>query len=200
MPTGYTDGVAKGEITDFKDYALMCARNFGACILLRDEPLNSEIPEFMPSDYYPDKIKECKEKLQKFTTSSDDSLRLEMDAEYKEDLQGYYERKEKNEITLARYNKMLEKAKKFKAPTEGHENYAKFLVSQLEESISFDCDRSWDKQPFPPFYDKWKKEKVTKLKKDLSYYEEEYEKEVKRTNERNEWVNALKQALAEFSQ
>ena len=46
MPTGYTSGVATGEIKDFKTYALQCARAFGACIMLRDEPMSDEIPKF----------------------------------------------------------------------------------------------------------------------------------------------------------
>ena len=46
MPSGYTEGVASGKVTEFKEYALLCARAFGACISLRDEPLSLEIPEF----------------------------------------------------------------------------------------------------------------------------------------------------------
>jgi len=46
MPTGYTCQVQDGMITEFKEFALLCARNFGACITLRDEPLSPDIPEF----------------------------------------------------------------------------------------------------------------------------------------------------------
>jgi hypothetical protein len=42
MPTGYTAGVADGTITEFREYALLCARAFGACIMLRDEPVEEQ--------------------------------------------------------------------------------------------------------------------------------------------------------------
>lgn len=36
MPTGYTADIKDG--IDFKTYAMNCARAFGACVMLRDEP------------------------------------------------------------------------------------------------------------------------------------------------------------------
>lgn len=51
MPTAYTADIAKG-IT-FKQYAMNCARAFGALIDLRDKPANCEIPDVVyPSDYH----------------------------------------------------------------------------------------------------------------------------------------------------
>ena len=35
MPTGYTAAVCSGEITEIKDFALSCARAFGALITMR---------------------------------------------------------------------------------------------------------------------------------------------------------------------
>jgi hypothetical protein len=45
MPTGYTDCVRSGEVTEFADFAMKCARAFGACIEMRDEPSGTPIPE-----------------------------------------------------------------------------------------------------------------------------------------------------------
>jgi hypothetical protein len=52
MPTGYTADIKDG--IDFKTYAMNCARAFGACVMLRDEPGGGErIPDaFEPSDYH----------------------------------------------------------------------------------------------------------------------------------------------------
>jgi hypothetical protein len=71
MPTGYTEGVSKGEITDFKVYALRCARAFGACVMLRDEPVTDEIPEFEPSDYHQKRLKEAQTQLAEFNAMLD---------------------------------------------------------------------------------------------------------------------------------
>lgn len=43
MPTGYTANIKNG-IT-FEEFALDCARNFGALIIMRDEPKDAPIPE-----------------------------------------------------------------------------------------------------------------------------------------------------------
>ena len=43
MPTGYTAYVQDGVITEFADFAMKCARAFGALIDMRDESLDAEI-------------------------------------------------------------------------------------------------------------------------------------------------------------
>lgn len=45
MPSAYTAPVQDGKITEFKDFAILCARAFGACIDMRDDPLDKPIPE-----------------------------------------------------------------------------------------------------------------------------------------------------------
>lgn len=59
MPTGYTHGVQDGTVTEFRDFALICARAFGATILMRDDPMDAPIPdEFQSSTYHLDRLKE----------------------------------------------------------------------------------------------------------------------------------------------
>lgn len=45
MPTGYTSIIDDNENVTFKEYALRCARGFGALMHLRDESLDKEITE-----------------------------------------------------------------------------------------------------------------------------------------------------------
>lgn len=56
MPTGLTNPIYEGrENFTFEDFAMRCARNFGAFVDLRDEPLDMEIDidkHFQPSGYY----------------------------------------------------------------------------------------------------------------------------------------------------
>jgi len=60
MPTGYTYPVVEGKITEFSDFALSCARAFGALITMRDDPHDTPIPEtFEPSDYNAKKLAEA---------------------------------------------------------------------------------------------------------------------------------------------
>jgi len=44
MPTGYTAEIYEGEKeVTFEKFALTCARAFGACITIRDEPMSASI-------------------------------------------------------------------------------------------------------------------------------------------------------------
>lgn len=63
MPTGYTADIKDG-IT-FKTFVMNCARAFGACVELRDEPGGGEkIPEsFQPSNYHADKVLAARQEL-----------------------------------------------------------------------------------------------------------------------------------------
>ncbi len=38
MPSGYTENIYYGKKVAFKDFALGCARAFGACVMQRDDP------------------------------------------------------------------------------------------------------------------------------------------------------------------
>jgi len=39
MPSGFTSDIYDGKKITFKDFTLKCARAFGACIHLRDDPI-----------------------------------------------------------------------------------------------------------------------------------------------------------------
>ena len=61
------------------------------------------------------------------------------DADLRSEVQYYEESLSERRLKRQRYESMLEKARSFKPPSEDHKPYAAFLVSQLEESIEWDC-------------------------------------------------------------
>lgn len=196
MPTGYTADVADGKITDFTEYALQCARNFGACIMLRDEPLSSEIPEFKPCDYNAKELDRAEKKLSEFLAMNESQRREVHAAEHAKNIetaeQGIAEKAEKRQ----RYEAMLAKAKAFKSPSPDHDNYAQFLVSQLEESIEWDCGTSYyDELKQPITFEAWQSKKIKDLHHDIEYHRNAHREEVERTESRNRWVRQLKESL-----
>lgn len=196
MPTGYTAGVATGEIKDFKTYALQCARAFGACVMLRDEPMSDEIPEFKPSDHYEKSLAKAQADLAAFTAMNREQKEALYRKECDERIEYAKKRIAENVAQRQRYEDMLSQAKEFRAPTSDHNEYAKFLITQLEESIKFDCDRDYyEKQLQAPSYIEWAKEKVRSLKWDIEYSERNHREELQRTASRNKWVKDLKAAL-----
>ena len=197
MPTGYTDCVSNGEVTDFKTYALRCARAFGACIMLRDEPVTDEIPEFEPSDHNKKCLEEAEKQLAEFNamTAADKLAMFERESVVR--IKSAKEGIERKQQQLDRYNAMLAKAKAFKAPTKDHAEYAKFLVQQLEESIRFDCGGDFYEKMLEEQqgFDDWCDSKLQSLVHDIQYHRKAMKEEIQRTETRNKWVKDLKTAL-----
>lgn len=196
MPTGYTAGVADGTITDFSEYAMRCARAFGACIMLRDEPVSAEIPEFEPSDHHAKALDQAKSQLDALQKMNDTAQRRLWAKERAN--AAIVTRKRLGEIAnqQSRYESMLERAKAYNAPTPDHEKFAEFLVIQLEESIKFDCDTSYyEEQAEPDSFEVWRDSKIDKLNWSIDYHAKKHAAEVLRTKERNEWVRMLKVSL-----
>lgn len=196
MPTGYTVDVADGKITDFTEYALQCARAFGACIMLRDEPISSEIPEFEASDYNAKALAKAERDLSQFLAMNESQRRELHAAEHAKNIEaaerGIAEKAEQRQ----RYEAMLTKARAFKSPSPDHDNYARFLVSQLEESIQWDCGTSYyDELKQPIAFEEWQSKRIKDLHRDIEYHRNAHREEVERTASRNRWVRELKQAL-----
>lgn len=199
MPTGYTAGVADGSITSFKDYALMCARAFGASLHLRDESLSIDLPEEEESTYstyYNDKLRETQAELDKISSMSESDLLALYKEEHDNNISYINDRISENNLIKDRYTAMLEFAKRFNPPSDKHINYCKFLISQLKESIDFDCDISYyEKQKKGKSFAEWLSDKKKDLNYLLAYYQEQLEKETERINSNNKWIRDLKEAL-----
>lgn len=196
MPTGYTADIASGKLTDFNEYALQCARAFGACIMLRDEPMSSEIPAFEPSTYHREAMEKAKAELSTLDRMTTDDCLVAQSKELADAVEYRDKRLAEMAEELQRYETMLAKAKAFVAPTPDHGDYARFLVTQIEEAIKFDCDTSYYQKPIERLpIEQWLQERRALLLKDIERHAKEQAAEEARTVSRNEWVNALKRAL-----
>lgn len=195
MPTGYTAAVQKG--ISFDEYALNCARAFGALVTMRDEPSDKAIPEKLePSDYHLKAKVELESKLKDFSVignieASKRALK-EFDA-----AELYRANKLKEEgVIEGRYNEMLSKAKEWVSPSKDHDKLKEFMISQLEESIKFDCGSSYYEKPTAKITgDQWLSEQIGKAHKDIAYHIGKYREEVKRTDSRNEWIDLLRKSI-----
>ena len=197
MPTGYTAGVQSGKVTDFSEFAMQCARAFGALIMMRDEPSSAEIPErFEPSNFNLKRKAEAEAELKRLEVMTDEEIKVARDvAEAKRiaDRTNYNDTKAEQK---ERYEAMLAKVDCWVPPTVDHAEMKKFMRDQLIESIDFDCSPStWDEDPLPPAED-WHKNQVNKAHQDITYYEEKHNEEVARTESRNEWLRQLRESLA----
>lgn len=194
MPTGYTAAIADG-IT-FQQYALTCARAFGALIEMRDEPMDAAIPdEFKPSTYHAEAVAVATAQLAKVKDMTPEQARLEADREFAAACAAYDKRIADRDALRTKYNDMLAKVQAWQAPTPEHAEYKKFMADQIQQSIDFDCSDSYDSAPECKSTDGWIAIAQAQAERDIRYHTEKHAEEVARAASRTAWVKALRDSL-----
>ena len=202
MPTSYTVPIYEGEENfTFKKFAMRCARNFGALIEMRGEPLDAEIDFdkcFQPSDYYKKALERVEKEYQEFLDNppTAEELGKKYDEKVNNVFEKFLERKESRKALQERYAAMLEQVKVWEPPTEEHDNLKEFMISQLQRSMDYDCvvysPHTDDREEYIKYH-----MSPDPLLKEIAYYKERYEKEVELCNNRKQWVIKLMESLKE---
>lgn len=195
MPTGYTSGLTTE--TSFPEFAMKCARAFGALIEMRDEPADAPIPEFKPSDYHCEALAKARVRLAELQQTPDEQLRERMRAKWEESERRKSERRGGTDKQRLAYESMLGKVRDWSPPTPDHSELRSFMIQQLEESIQFDCTVSHETAAPVPDFEAWKAKAIASATGDITHHQAEWDKEVKRVNSRNLWVKQLRESLAQ---
>lgn len=196
MPTGYTAAVQDGSITEFDDFAMQCARAFGALVMMRDQPVGAPIPErFEPSDFNQKKMEEAKAELRRLQALSMEEATAERDIAEAKRLAERANYTDRQNEQRDRYKAMLTKARAWEPPTPDHVDMKRFMIEQLSESIDFDCTPSpYNSEPLPDVAE-WLAEKIKQAEDDVIYHTEKHAEEVARTESRNQWLADLRESL-----
>ena len=196
MPTGYTADIKDG--ISFNTFAMNCARAFGATISLRDEGGGGEIiPEvFAPNDYHQKALAASREELQALESMTPMECSLKAAADYTAAENRRTERLRELDDLRQKYDDMLVCAESWTAPTPEHVGLKDFMVQQIKESIKWDCGTSYYDEPTKNQTAlEWIEQAKAKAIRDIEYHKEQYAAEVKRTEDRNAWVAALRASL-----
>ena len=191
MPTGYTAIINDKPNITLKEFTLRCARAFGACIEQRDDDINKLPKKQVVSTYHLDELNKAIKELNHFKNTPKKQLLKEMAIrleKLKVDSKKQNEkcRKEKAEMKK-NYESMLEKVNKWEIPSIEHQGLKNFMISQITESMDWDCKEYPDSEidyTTEEFYNKT----LNDLKRDIKYHEEKYNDEVKRVNSQNKWI------------
>lgn len=203
MPTGYTAKIAEG--IEFEEYALLCARQFGVCITMRDDPWDAPIPEkFEESDYHKRSLAEAEADLAEFKSATTDQLKAKFESEKVERVKPLKEGLEEKRELLKKYEKMLAQVRLFEAPSEDHVNFRDFMESQITQSIEFDCNLEYYAKELKAVdewtFDSWKEMTEENLTRSVEYHKEQMEAETNRTDNRNKWISQLRTAIEETNE
>lgn len=198
MPTGYTAPIHDGDEITFEDFALRCARNFGAFIMQRDEPMSTPAaPRFEPQTrYYDEQIEKATDRLALLKGWSWDETVEQFRIERERQEKRYQEAQEKDAAMTARYDGMIAQVEAWQ-PSERWRRLKAFMLEQLEESKRFDCGvgdylkpKTWGQSP-----DEWRQAEIENAERDLARGRKSRQEEIDRTNERNEWAADLYASL-----
>lgn len=196
MPTGYTAAILEDPNLTFKDFALTCARAFGALISLRDEPLDTPIPDSLQeNDYYANRLDEAKKALAHLMSLTYEQIAAAAKADYATTCERYAELREERRNNRLKLEAMLAKVEAWTPPTADHIQLKSFMIEQINSTIGFDGSDSFYNDPAEPTPQEWFNETKAKLERDIEYNTEQQRNESVRTAERNAWIKALRESL-----
>lgn len=195
MPTGYTANIKDG-IT-FKQFAMQCARAFGALIMMRDDPFDAPIPdEILPDTSYHDRgIRTAQAEVRKFKKMTHLDMIRGAAAATKKEL-AYWRKSQKEDIELRKkYQAMIDKVQAWTPPTPDHKCVKDFMLQQLTDSLKWDCHGADTPKPKPFTGKEWHADRLKGAQRDLAYHQDERKKEIERAAARNKWLKAYREAI-----
>lgn len=193
MATGYTYRVIE-EDQSFEDFALHCMTAFGACIEQRDS--NDIKPKLRKIDtYHYDKIKETAKKLSDFLDKSDEDIQKEIDNQYQKDVEYYESKKEKDAKIKTKLLEFKERIYKLNFPEGDYNQYKKFMLEQIDETIKFDCSGRFYNKPVKPSLNEYKNSKIGSYEHRINYHKDAWEKHQKNVEASNNWIKGAAKAI-----
>jgi hypothetical protein len=198
MPTGYTAKLYEGEQVTFPQFAMECARAFGALIEMRDQAPGVPIPdEFKPSPFYAEQHEKAKARIAEVSAWNLETAQRESQAAYDAEVARNAELDAQRSERRIRYEAMLAEAEAWQPPTEEHAGLKDFMVQQLRESIDFDC-KPWSEivdEPVRLPGVTFKGRELEKARADAARAVKYMDEEAERAKGRTEWVRALRASL-----
>lgn len=198
MSTGYTNKISEG--CTFEEFVWSCARAMGANVMMRDDPMNAKIRKYKVSSYHLKELKKAKQKLTKLHTMSLDQIEKCCEKHNRTLIAIDKRRKTTVKSLHTKYEAMLEKVTKWNPPSPDHKPFKDFMISQIEDSIKFDCsiDTDDDTEPDQKLTltpREWIARQIESAQWDIDYHTKEYAKECERTNGRNKWNSQLAKSV-----
>lgn len=194
MPTGYTHAVCDGKITEFPEFAMTCARAFGALITMREEPASAEIPEEIVPDtkYYDERLAEDMKRMGEVQAMSMQDANTTALEEHRSALASRAKYLADKDAEAARLNAMIAKVRAWEPPTPDHVEMKKFMIDQLTISLPGNYAPE-----IPALLDgaAWRQKEIDRLADSVVRYKKEIAKEIERASGRTAWVKALRTSL-----
>lgn len=195
MPTEYTARVADGSVTDFRTFALTCARAFGPCILQRDQAI-SVLPELREvAFYYRESVALATARLARVSGMTLQDAEVASEAEWKERDAQFQQSLDDAAVQENRYNAMRANVVQWEAPTSDHQALKTFMLDQLREGKKWDA-QSYLTPPLKRTAESWLVLEQAAAQLDLEHATRNFAEEQERCDKANAWITALYDSLS----
>jgi hypothetical protein len=209
LPMARTGGVRDDEMTgyvhvmldhhqDFPRFAWSCARDFGALVHMRDEPMDAPITYPEVSDYHEQALRECSEELERLLSLSEAereargvALRTNALVSLERTVREYLEK-------VARCRAMLAQVEAWEPPTPLHEGLKNFMREQLLTSIG-NAEEYYPallEEARAKDHREYFQQAVKEARWGIDYHTQQLEEERERVAERIAWLDGLKSSLS----
>ena len=200
MSTGYTHRVIEGEIDNLEDFAKLCMRAFGAVIHMREDSLDVEYYPPTQSTYYKDALKRKMVELEKMKNQKDEQIVQDMLNELNEREEQIKEGIDKTKKIAEKLTKLIAEVIMWDPPTEDHQELKQFMLDQLHSTLDMDGNPEYyenelrevqEKKKIKPDPKKIRESTIKAINRDIKYYEQQQREDIKRCNDRTEWIEQL---------
>lgn len=190
MPTGYTSILDEKPDTTFEQFALRCARAFGALVHMRDDSMDAVLPEQIePSPYYLKSLEDSVAEVSRLEAMTEQERKEYGASAIAKNNERHEEAKAEFERTNAAYCRMRDEVRNWEAP-EPLVSMKRFMLDQLNTGKPSDYSKPDERQPL----EAWAKD-LESAKTSCKYRREAWEEEKERADSRNAWLQTLRSSL-----
>jgi hypothetical protein len=196
MPTGYTsDLMEKGQ--SFNEFIMGCAKQFGACVTMRDSSFDEPIPEeFKPSDWSIKELKKTQAQIKVLEAMTEEGKIKYGETKKNKRLQELAGYIEINLLQNKRIDAMLILVRQWVPPTRDHQGLKDFMIDQLntsrhsEDYNETEIQRLKETSPLDIYNNE-----IVALYRSVVYCKEENINERRRVDSRNNWLKQLRNSI-----
>ena len=194
MPTGYTVNIEKG--ISFKEFALDCARAFGALISMREESRDKPIPKELKADtkHHDDAIVVAEAEIARLNGMSLAEAENCAASDYQDALQRWSKSVADTEELRKKYFAMREQVVAWEPPSKDHDGLKQFMLQQID-CCKFEYTVNDEYAPKKMSGKEWRTAHLEWATRDLQYHSEQRVKAIILATDRTEWINLLRESL-----
>lgn len=190
IPTGYTADVGDGKVTELKDFAADCARGFMPFIHMRDDDPDAPLrfPSHPGEGYEFSSLQDARKEVAEWRSATEEDKYAQWSKYVNDKTLSQNQALRGKAETEANYRAMLDKVLAIDAPSNV-QSFKDFLISQLEESIKFDCSTTYlDKKPLS--YSEWCDFRTREVQRSVEYFEKRYVEALERYDKQCDFIQA----------